>query len=283
MTLEEKLLQYDNCFEVNNYFNEYVKLIDANMSTKENKPYTQQHHIIPRNYFVKNGMGIEGGWNLVNLSYKDHILAHYYLSFCLIDVDVRYGTRYAFYRMCRENPLEFDLSDIAKLEKFDELNRITQEENSLRASRKKGFRHSEETKRKISEKNSYNYNSEKWIWITHEDGRTKNIREREKDIFLNYGWHLGRDDREAYRKSSKTQREHPNRSMLGRKQSQHQKDCVSKALKGKPKSPEARSNMSKARFGKILVSNKEANESLYVGRDELDDYLSKGYKKGRLK
>lgn len=284
MTLEEKLLQYDNCFEINSYFKMYVELIEANMSTKENKPYTQKHHIVPRNYFNKNNKRVENGWNLVNLSFKNHILAHYYLSFCLKDKDVRYGTRYAFYRMCRENPLKFDISEIYKLERFDELNKITQEENSRRASIKaKGFKHSEETKRKISEHNSKIYNSEKWIWITHKDGRTRQIREKEKELFLNYDWSLGRHDKEAYRKSSETQKANPRRSMLGKKQSQYQKDCVSKALKGKPKSLEARNNMSKSKLGKVLVSNYELNKSLYVDENELNAYLSKGYIRGRLK
>lgn len=284
MTLKEKLLQYDNCFESNQYFDEYVRLIEASMPAKENKPYTQKHHIIPRNYFFKNERDVEGGWNLVNLSYKDHILAHYYLSFCLMDEDVRYGTRYAFYRMCRENPLGFDISDVCNLERYNELNKLTQEENSKRASIKgKGFKHSEETKRKISEHNSKVYNSEKWVWVTHEDGRTRQIREKEKDLFLNYGWHLGRHDKEAYRKISETQRANPNRSMLGRKQTQYQKDCVSKALKGKPKTLEARNNMSKGRLGKILVSNLELGKSFYVPKGELGSYLAQGYIKGRLK
>lgn len=283
MNLREKLLQYDNCFEDNKYFQEYVNLIEANINTKANKPYTQKHHIIPRNYYKKNNKDVENGWNLVNLSYKNHILAHYYLSFCLIDEDVRYGTRYAFYRMCRENPWNFDISEISKLDRFEELNQIIQEENSKRASIKaKGFKHSEETKRKISEHNSIVYNSEKWIWVTHQDGRTRQIREKEKDLFLNYGWNLGRHDEKAFKKSSETQKANPNRSMLGRKQSQYQKQCVSEALKGKPKSQEARENMSKGRLGKVLISNQELKKSFYISKEELEKYLSLGYIKGRL-
>lgn len=44
----------------------------------------------------------------------------------------------------------------------------------------------------------------------------------------------------------------------------------------------AKVNMGKARQGKILISNKELNKSFYIFPEELSDYLSKGFYKGRL-
>lgn len=44
---------------------------------------TQLHHIIPRKYYTYNKLEINNSReNLVNLLYKDHILAHYYLALC---------------------------------------------------------------------------------------------------------------------------------------------------------------------------------------------------------
>ena len=83
--IKEKLLNL-NIFIQNEYFNKYVELITNNLKTKREKFKTQKHHIIPRCYFkhesIKDKAIIEDKTNLVNLSYANHILAHYYLSLC---------------------------------------------------------------------------------------------------------------------------------------------------------------------------------------------------------
>ncbi len=88
--IKEKLLSFDQ-FEDNNYLDLYCNIIKANNSTTKEKYKTQKHHIIPRCYFKYNSLDIDNSENnLVNLLYKDHILAHYYLCLCCCDSILSY-------------------------------------------------------------------------------------------------------------------------------------------------------------------------------------------------
>lgn len=82
--MKEKLLGL-GVFVDNEYLDLYCSLIENNRRTKKEKFKTQQHHIIPRCYFkFKDEPCDNSKANLVNLSYTDHIIAHYYLSLCSI-------------------------------------------------------------------------------------------------------------------------------------------------------------------------------------------------------
>ena len=65
--LQDKLLS-TFLFEDNEYFKKYVKLIEDNLETKQQKFKTQKHHIIPRLAFqLYNWDGCERKENKVNL------------------------------------------------------------------------------------------------------------------------------------------------------------------------------------------------------------------------
>jgi hypothetical protein len=66
----------------NIYLDSYIKLILGNLGVKKKKSKTQAHHIIPKYCFRAHRKKIINNNNIVNLLYKDHILAHYYLSLC---------------------------------------------------------------------------------------------------------------------------------------------------------------------------------------------------------
>lgn len=67
----------------NMYADLYLQLIQENIKTVKVKNSTQKHHIIPKYYFIYNNLLIDDSEeNTVNLYFKDHILAHYYLSLC---------------------------------------------------------------------------------------------------------------------------------------------------------------------------------------------------------
>lgn len=70
----------------NEYFEKYINLIERNELTKQEKGKTHCHHIIPKYCFASstciNDLEQESEENKVNLLYKDHVLAHYYLSLC---------------------------------------------------------------------------------------------------------------------------------------------------------------------------------------------------------
>lgn len=75
-----------NLFLENDYFLDYVELIEINLKTKKERFVTQQHHIIPRCYYIHNNLTVDNSIsNLVNLKYSDHLLAHYFLALCSKD------------------------------------------------------------------------------------------------------------------------------------------------------------------------------------------------------
>ena len=80
--LKEKFITL-NIVEDNEYLDKYLGIITANSETLRLKYKTQKHHIIPRAVFSHNKEPLDNSKsNIVNLNYKDHILAHYYLYMC---------------------------------------------------------------------------------------------------------------------------------------------------------------------------------------------------------
>lgn len=66
----------------NEYFNNYLCLIKENLDT-EKGDNTQTHHIIPKSFFNYRGIPVDNSSeNKVNLSFSNHLLAHYYLANC---------------------------------------------------------------------------------------------------------------------------------------------------------------------------------------------------------
>ena len=79
MILTEQLLK-TGMFIANTQLDAYVKLINASDSAVK---CGERHHIIPRSYYKITKQKIDNSKaNIVKLSYFEHILAHYYLSFC---------------------------------------------------------------------------------------------------------------------------------------------------------------------------------------------------------
>ncbi len=80
--LKTKLLTLE-IVEDNDYLDKYISIITSNRKTLRLKYKTQKHHIIPRAVFTHNKEPLDNSEsNIVNLEYKDHILAHYYLYMC---------------------------------------------------------------------------------------------------------------------------------------------------------------------------------------------------------
>ena len=78
MNLKEKLLSLDVVSD-NEYLDKYVKLIEYNRNTKREKFKTQMHHIVPRSYYKHCQKHVDNSkHNLVYLTHRNHVLAHYY-------------------------------------------------------------------------------------------------------------------------------------------------------------------------------------------------------------
>lgn len=82
MNIKDRLLNI-GIFEDNKYLEKYCDLILNNRNSGREVHITQRHHIIPKYYYNHNNLEIDNTKeNIVNLTYKDHILAHYYLALC---------------------------------------------------------------------------------------------------------------------------------------------------------------------------------------------------------
>lgn len=87
---KEQLLQ-TGYVEDNEYLDLYVQLVNANIKTKREKFKTQCHHCIPCACYESRSEASKDPLNLqVNLLFKDHILAHYYLCLCAKDISFKY-------------------------------------------------------------------------------------------------------------------------------------------------------------------------------------------------
>ena len=83
--LKQKLLGL-GVFVTNKYLDRYCLLVENNKQTKKEKFKTQQHHIIPKAFYKLTNCTVDNTKkNLINLLYKDHALAHYYLALCTED------------------------------------------------------------------------------------------------------------------------------------------------------------------------------------------------------
>lgn len=114
----------------NEYFSLYMKLIEKNLDTQSIKGKTQKHHVVPLVYFkisqgFKSRKQSETYYNsvykkegIVNLTYPDHILAHYYL--CLFTKgQLKEELTIAFYLITKKDLKSFvpelDLNNTARI------------------------------------------------------------------------------------------------------------------------------------------------------------------------
>lgn len=161
--MKNRLLAY-NIFEDNEYFDKYITLIEANKNTLQETFKTQAHHIIPRQFYKHSKLKLDStSANIVNLTHKDHILAHYYLYLCCKEQYLKQSNATAVRLMVPELSLTLDeeiflksLPYYAAL-KEDALRSIAGENNPSKRDDVKqkiskaitGRKHSEETKEKL--------------------------------------------------------------------------------------------------------------------------------------
>lgn len=87
---KEQLLQ-TGFVKDNEYLDLYEQLINNNLLTVKEKFKTHLHHSIPCACYESRATADKDPTNLkVNLLFKDHILAHYYLCLCATNVAFRY-------------------------------------------------------------------------------------------------------------------------------------------------------------------------------------------------
>ena len=191
MSLKEKLLLL-NIVEDNEYLDKYVELIESNRKTKREKFKTQKHHIIPRYYYKKNNLEVnDSDSNCVNLLYKDHCLAHYYLCLCSVDKQFRYINYHAIEFVIGNSNFKLSSSYIDETEMIRSLDRfqeLYEESAKLKSEKYKGkfvgLVMPESAKQEISRKLKGR------VYI-HKDNIAKMIHKEELQQYLDAGWIRG--------------------------------------------------------------------------------------------
>lgn len=125
-----------------NYKEKYFEIINSGYKTKPVSGYYERHHIIPKSIcpLLKKSQN-----NLIYLTAKNHFLAHYYIWKWFKDElhETKWSNKmcYAFNMMKRI---------IVKTENIDELSKLYDEVRIQFIKLRKGKKHTEEARRKIS-------------------------------------------------------------------------------------------------------------------------------------
>lgn len=147
MNLKDKLIELDFVIQ-NEYLDMYCSLIEENRNTPQQKYRTNKHHIIPRSYFKEKNLPIDNGKdNIVNLTYADHFLAHYYLSKCCTGRLKYYNELAVEYIRSKYN---IDYCSYVELEEYQKIRERLAEEAG-RKSRGRPNPHTPEWNKKISD------------------------------------------------------------------------------------------------------------------------------------
>lgn len=248
MTIKERLLNF-GVFEVNEYFQKYVDLINTNINRPVEKFITNKHHIIPKCYYIKKNLEIDNSkFNIVNLKYTDHILAHYYLCLFTTDEYLKYSGVNAIKHIMGMKYFPKDEVDIIKqLPYYEELYNT------------KCKKHSQLMKHKLSGDNN----------------PSKRLDVRQKISVKNKGHIVTQETRDKISKANKGTKRKPYKYTEQGLLNMH------KHMLGDlnpSKRPEVRKRNSEAHKGKIRITNGLENKT--IDPTELEVFVSQGYYRG---
>lgn len=135
MQIKDYLLNTNNFLD-NDYLEKYCNLIMVNLTTKKIKFKTQQHHIIPKFIYKLANVPVNNKTeNLVNLLYKDHCLAHYYLALCSKSTEIAYANFVAIRHILGHTDfksLSTEQEFIKQLPKYQELYELGRQQMSIK-------------------------------------------------------------------------------------------------------------------------------------------------------
>ena len=196
MICKEDLLCYNGMVFDNDFLTMYVDLINDNANTQKVVGKTQTHHVIPKMLTRKVGISDKQNAITVNLLYKDHFLAHYYLSRCCTK-DLMYKNIYALKLISTKIKLSIEevLTNADLLQAFYEMNAETFYNNNPMFNEKHLKNHndimrSESVRNKISATmKSVRLNTDDVL--IHKGHTGKRVLRSELDTYLSDGWVLG--------------------------------------------------------------------------------------------
>ena len=271
MDIQSKLLKL-NIFENNEFFQKYVYLLETNRDTEKLKFKTASHHIIPKSFCKKLCIKVDNSKSgVINLSHRDHALAHYYIAMCTKDDYLRYSSISAIQhiigfnkKMNQENIDQFienlDSYQALKEEQFAYHSSITKGKlaGDLNPSKRPEVREkirlsklgNTNTKGKKIHDETWSKTMKAWhvgkVVITNKDTlEQKWVIDSELDNYINNGWYKGTK------------------------------------LKGVHKSEEAKLKNGLKHKGRIRITDGVNNKSIY--EKDLQGWLEIGYYKGMTK
>ncbi len=322
------------------HLNRYINFIHSRKFREISEgSYTEKHHVIPYSYY---GKFEKEKLNIIKLTAREHFIAHLILwkafsgkfvnaFYIMQNHSCKNGERYFKLTSRQYEKLRMDFSK----QKSKELKGKTWEElygeekaklmKKNHSEYRKRYRHSKETKDKISESHK-KVNKD---WMKGENNPSKNIEVGKKISKhrknKNYEEIYGEEKAKLMKNSlSKNARNNPNYGMKGKKHSEDQKKKMrniiknkktihkgdihkrvdlknvdnyldrgwslgfsekekqkrSKSNNNKKRSEEQKENYSRAQKNMIVINNRYIQTR--IKKDSLDEYLKKGWVKGRL-
>ena len=151
----------------NNYFNLYYNLI-CNSRVQKEKFKTNTHHILPRHYFKKRNLELDNSQdNVVVLLFKDHMLAHLYMSGCTTGQD-KYWNIYAISQMSGHIVNDCDKNSFAEITSLNYYQSLYEDAIKAAPNHRKGTKVSEETREKMRRAQAGHISPAKGkIWINN--------------------------------------------------------------------------------------------------------------------
>lgn len=253
MELKTILLQL-NIVEDNEYLDKYCELIETNKDTKRIKGKTHKHHIIPKSYYKINGLSVDNSPNnLVNLLFKEHILAHYYLALCASNIDFKYANELAFGYLTNNDkyPIKDNEKDI--LINLPYYQTLYEEGCITRSKKNTGKKRTEETKKKMS---NWQKGKPKPEAARRNMSKAQKGRHRSQEEILHWKESMANKSDEEKQEIAKKISE----KTKGRVVSEEEKAHRSAALKGKSKSAKHKKHLSE--IAKNRIGEKSSNAKL---------------------
>lgn len=260
-------LKKTNLFEDNEWLDLYCELILNNLNTKKEKFKTNVHHIIPRCYYKHNNLEVDNSKeNLVNLLYKDHILAHYYLCKCAKESRFKYCMLSSIEHilgLSKKIGLNLDIDEF-NLDDYQELYQL------------KCAYHSKQLKGLFKGNN----NPAKQSWVGAKISKSKlghkvSKETREKIGNKNRGRKWTLEERERRLISYKDMNKGDKNGMYGKIPWNKGKHNVYSEETRKKMSEKAKNRQSSTK-GRLYIHTMEGKRKM-VPKEQLDEYLNHGY------
>lgn len=207
--IKQKLLE-SGYLDDNIYLDQYCDLMESNLFTQKQKGKTNKHHVIPR--CLSKLLNQPPDKLIVNLLFKDHVIAHCLLTLSAKETQFKYFNMCAVYKLLglakqeqRQMFIDLDIvqkayecsrqqavinnpmnNDVIK-EKHDTIMRSDDVRNKISEAiinYRKQNPFSEEHKKKISEK------AKNQIFI-NKDGQLKHVSKDKVNDYINLGWQIG--------------------------------------------------------------------------------------------